>query len=234
MSTNSYLRSLTCAVPLVLWAGSALGSMQSHCAAGERWVTGCRDDHCFTTLPINITAEPQNIWKVISDCSNSAVCKEAAKAAAVYFGAPPDAVEAAFAGYERDAAPVLSGRGGGGNEHWINFRAKPGHKLCSMKWKVWSVSGGSTISGSVDAARYLATFYANVPRRGFAQGRSWLKAIVQIHSIRERSYGDNECPQSQVIFDTNGGSPLSGDAIPDFLAGPGGGPAPPDRGPQQC
>ncbi len=188
---------------------------------GRPFTTGCSNDHCFLAVPIYITTEPENIDKAVADCANADICRAAVVALAAYAGIDPSTVNQALSVYGK-AYRILSGRAAG-NEHWIYVDAPPNHVFCNIAWHTWSVTPGSTVSGSFRNDRRQAVFYANVPRKRWLEGRSWTKTMVQLHSIRNgvradcmRQLAQNEW--GNVMFDENGGSALTGGKFWDVNA----------------
>ncbi|WP_162630771.1 hypothetical protein [Paracoccus endophyticus] len=135
---------------------------------------------------------------------------------AAYAGIEPSSVNQVMTAYGQ-AHRILTG-GAGGNEHVVYVDAPPGYVLCNIAWHTWSVSGGSTVSGTYRSDRRQARFYANVPVQGWLSGRSWTKTMVQLHFLRDGfpwncSGWHYQDQYGYVMFDQNGLSALSGGAF---------------------
>lgn len=197
----------------------ALAQFKTSYVDGKPFSTGCSPDHCLFALPIYITAEPHSIDDAVAECTNSDLCQAAVVAAAAYVGIDPATMKQAMDAYNVGHR-VLSGDQAG-SEHHIYFDAPPGYVFCAMAWHTWSVTSGSTVSGSIRHDRRQVGFYANVPVNDWLEGKSWTKTMVQLHAIREGLDWGCSTPIAQnewgvVIFDENGGSALSGGTFYEY------------------
>lgn len=199
----------------------AYAQFSTQYVADRPFTNGCSVEHCFLSLPIYITAEPENIDKAVADCANAVLCRGAIVALAAYAGLDPSTVNQVISAYGQ-AHSILSG-GVAGNEHFIFVDAPPGYVLCNIAWHTWSVTPGSTVSGTIRYDRSQVRFYANVPVNRVFQGRSWTKTMIQLHYVANGVRFDCMSPMLQdqygfVMFDENGGSPLSGGRFWDINA----------------
>ncbi len=215
------MKSISAAVFLFLSCSPCWAQFSTQYVDGKPFTSGCSQDHCFFPVPIYITAEPHNIDKAVADCANADVCRGALVAIAAYAGMEPSSVDQALSAYGT-AYPILTGNSGG-NEHWIYFDAPPDFVFCTIAWHTWSVTSGSTVSGSFRHDRRQAGFYANVPVNGWLEGSSWTKTMVQLHAIRNGTSANCSSPIDSnswgtVMFNENGGSSLSGGQFWDVNA----------------
>lgn len=217
--TKRLLLVLSGVMLLPLLSTPTLSDIRHYNAHGTWWALGCQDGECFMVYPIDITTESRNIGHVITDCSNSNECRALIAIAAAAVGADPQEADDALQNYGT-IANMINGESIG-NQHWVNVEAPPGMILCTIKWHVYALNGESTISGTVSHDRKRLMLYANVPEKGYFEGRNWLHALIGIHWRDMQNLGQGGCDpglwataEGLVVFDTNGVSVLSGTSPP--------------------
>jgi hypothetical protein len=157
---------------------------------GQRWAWGCTPNECFLTLPIEITAQPNDIFAAVRGCTNSTLCVEVIKqlVGLIDQGSVP-ATENYIKLYN-SVTPNTSN----GSEHSIYIGSLAGYKVCNLKWHVWSMNGpGTYISASHSYSRREVGLYANVPIRKLGQGQTWVKAIIQVGYVKEQYFSIPGC-----------------------------------------
>lgn len=161
-----------------LWPASAKVSQFTNSLG--TWRNGCENGHCYVTIPIELTAQPNDIFDFANQCANSPECV-AAIAAAVQAAGGDGAAAAQYTQYYAAGYKILKAVNDG-NQNWIYFWSAPGFSPCHLRWNIYSANS------SVISATFLnngdgVVFYANVPHKGFTQGRSWIKAFYEIDFI---------------------------------------------------
>lgn len=175
------LRVAMIAMANLMLVGSAAAQVTTSTNEHGTWRNGCDQSYCYLTVPVNLTADPSDIFHLVQSCANSAGCVGAISAAIAAFGGDPSIAPRVATMY-RVSYSVIRGRSNG-NEHWIYVSPPDGTVACSVRWSVWSVNR-ATISAQFRHDRSEIMFYANVPVRRFGQGRTWIKGVFELRFSR--------------------------------------------------
>lgn len=137
-------------------------------------------------------------------CTNNEECSAAIVAIASAVGASASATRDYIETYN-SAYDILAGEQQG-EEHWIDYYAPPGYKVCALYWKPWP-NGAAAISGSILDNAERVSFYAWARQNEWLEGGTSVEGLVQIFVVKKRYYPVSDgCHQTGVVFDTNNGT----------------------------